>query len=348
LGAAGLAAPVSAGFSTSNGWPSSFADWTVASPSGTIQSQMYNQYAGTGQIIWPMCTFSYVFLRKDMTAYGESGRLATALVKFMFSADAGTPTDFATTPETPTSPIKFYGDLIMAQPPSAVITQALSDISLIQFSASAPQDWGFESYWTKSGNPVATASSTGTPTGGYIQYQGFGDRIFSVWRSDYFDYKITVNAQSIAANAAGITKNFLAINNNVAAIQANALTIANNVATLQALSTTQSTMQSTITSQAATIASLQSQITTLSNALGVSNGTVTVNTVGSSSTTTSSTTTSVATAAIVVAAVGVLLSLLLGCYVIYLRPKNVAEGNKMAVSMAPLGRSTEYPTPASV
>ena len=324
LGTSGLSAPAT-------GYPtSSFADWSLSTnwPSGkSPQAMLYNQYVSTGPKIYPILCFSYVFLRGDMTAMGESGRLATALIKFLFSADAGTPA--GSNPENPASPLKFYQELVMSQPPQSIITQALTDIANIQFSSSAPTDWGFESFY----------ASPGSSTNGYIQYQGFGDRVFSVWRSDYADYKVTSDSQLANAQLQRIYNNFVLINSNAA-------TIATNVATLQALSTTVTTMQSTITSQAATIASLQTQITTLSNALGVTNGTVTVNTVGgSTTTTTSSTTTSVATAAIVVAAVGVLLSVLLGCYVIYLRPKNVAEGNKMAVSMAPLGRT---PTPASV
>ena len=348
LGTAGLAAPTNAGYSTTSGYPSSFADWSVAPASGiTVQSQLYNQWGGSGQQIFPMCTFSYVFLRKDMSMYGESGRLATAMVKFLFSADAGTPVDYVTTPETPTSPLKFYGDLLMAQPPSSVITQALADMQQITFSASALQDWGFESYWTASGNPVSSASSSGTPTAGYIQFQGFGDRIFSVWRSDYFDYKSTVDAQTIAANQAGITKNLLSIT-------ANAATIATNVATLQSLQTVVTATSAQATTTATTVTTLQSTTTTLQTQLtaaqalisqlqstvaslqgNISTTSVTVS--GSTTTSsTSSTTTSVATAAIVVGAVGVLLSALLGCYVIYLKPKNVSEGNKMAVSLSPM------------
>ena len=342
LGTAGLAAPTNAGYSTTSGYPTSFSDWSVAPASGiTVQSQLYNQWSGAGQQIFPMCTFSYIFLRKDMSMYGESGRLATAMVKFLFSADAGTPVDYMTTPEMPTSPLKFYGDLLMAQPPSSVITQALADLKQITFSSSAPQDWGFESYWTASGNPVATASSSGTPTGGYIQFQGFGDRIFSVWRSDYFDYKSTVDAQTIAANQAAITKNLLSIN-------ANAATIATNVASLQTLQTTVTTTSAQATTTAATVATMQTQLTAAQAlisqlqstvaSLQVNSSSTSVTVSGSTSTTTSSTTTSVATAAIVVGAVAVLLSVLLGCYVIYLRPRNVAEGNKMAVSLSPMSQ----------
>ena len=137
LGAAGLGAPAT-------GYPtSSFSDWSLSTNwvSGTSpQNMLYNQYTGSGNQIYPILCFSYVFLRGDMSAMGESGRLASVLVKFLFSADAGTPAGSAA--ETPASPLKFYSELLMSQPPQAIITQALADLQQVQFAASAPTDWG--------------------------------------------------------------------------------------------------------------------------------------------------------------------------------------------------------------
>ena len=137
LGAAGLGAPAT-------GYPtSSFADWSLSTnwvSGSSPQNMLYNQYTGSGSPIYPILCFSYVFLRGDMSAMGESGRLASALVKFLFSADAGTPA--GSSAESPASPLKFYNELLMAQPPQAIITQALADLQQVQFAAAAPTDWG--------------------------------------------------------------------------------------------------------------------------------------------------------------------------------------------------------------
>jgi len=200
LGAAGLSAPAT-------GYPaSSFADWSLPVNGQTPQALLFNQWSGSGQQIYPIVTFSYVFLRADMTLFGESGRLATALIKFMFSADAGTPAGSAA--ETPASPLKFYKQMLMAQPPATVIQQVLTDLRQVQFSPSAPVDWGFETYYL----------APGSSSNGYQQYNGFGDRLFSVWRNDYSDYKVTVDPTQVAFNSRAIYGNLVAITNNAASI----------------------------------------------------------------------------------------------------------------------------------
>ena len=337
LGVAGLSAPAT-------GYPtSSFADWT----SGYSQSILFNQWqGGSSAQLFPIVAFSFVLLRKDMSAMGESGRLATALVKFMLSVDAGLPAGTTSDAPMPTSPIKFYGELLMSQPPLTIITQALSDMQQIIFSPSAPTDWQFEGYYA----PSALASQA-VPQYGYqsslftysassVSDPGQNDRVFSVWRSDFADYRVTSDSQNAYATQQNVNGNFILVNANLAKITANAATIATNVAALQSLQTTVTsqaasitTMQTQLTAAQALISQLQSTVASLQGNISTTSVTVSGSTTTSS---TSSTTTSVATAAIVVGAAAVLLSVLLGCYVIYLKPKNVSEGNKMAVSLSPM------------
>lgn len=138
---------------------------------------------------------------------------------------AGTPAGSA--PESPASPLKFYGDFLMAQPPQALVAQALADLRLLQFSPAAPEDWAFErrARAAAAGHPptspasqrahgqrgrrlllrsVGTApfhaptartgsrsffASPGSAASGHAPFSGSVDRVFSVWRSDYADYR---------------------------------------------------------------------------------------------------------------------------------------------------------------
>lgn len=281
LGAAGISAPA-------GGYPpSSYANWALNDPQRRlfnqwqasvvqltlflsrrralcVQSQAFDSswrhpsvQGGNSQPIFPILSLSYIFLRGDMSAFGEAGRLAVALVQFLLSADAGAgpalrATDIhvergrhqqcgrtratrARTPaprsagdcranagrqfnvssrpipslsplsllfrsagtpagaaaESPASPLKFYGDFLMAQPPQGLIAQALEDLKQVKFAPGAPEEWAFESYF----------AAPGSPASGYLPYAGSGDRVFSAWRNDQSDYSRTSNAQQIIAEA---------------------------------------------------------------------------------------------------------------------------------------------------
>ena len=330
LGSAGLSAPTSysgtvAGtvYSSVTLPTSSMADW-----SGVPISFCFNQYTGSGTQFWPIVTFSYVFLRQDMTQFGESGRLAAALLRFLFSADAGTPAQLAA--ESPASPLKFYAELLMSQPPNAVKAQALADMATIQFAPSAPNDWGFETFYASAGSCANPAGCGGSSTNGYNQYNGFGDRMFSVWRSDYQDYKVTQDAQTVNANANKIAANLALITANAAAAAANTAAIGAVTATLNSL------LAGNSTSLLAAVAALQAQLNTSLTLQQVQINDLASRGSPSSTPGAPASTTDVATAAIVIGAVTLAFAAFSFAYFSYLRPRAVDQGSKGAIMMTNL------------
>jgi len=193
LGLNGFTAPHS-------GYPtSSLVDWASSSNWAAGPSSLFNQWSGAGQQIWPILTFSWVYIRQDMTQLGESGRLVTAFIKMLFSSDSGYPS----TVSTPNL-YAFYGDFLFSQPPLVLINQVLSDLSTKVVFAPGTSDWRFE-------------NSGYNGTANYLVYNGAGDRYFSVWRSNlYPDYwymdQMSQVTNSLGAQIANLQKQFAALN----------------------------------------------------------------------------------------------------------------------------------------
>jgi len=244
----------------------------------------------------------------------------------MLSPDAGAP---AGSSSTATS-VAFYNDFLMMQPPQGVIANALTNLASIAFSPGT-SDWTFE---------TSTA---------YQLYSGTSDRVFSVNRQSYADFKATVNAQAIAVNQGNIANNFALINSNY-------LAISNNVANISVLQTGLTTANSNIATANTNIATLQNGLTSSNNnaatlsatvtslQLSLANATSRIAVLETKNTASDTTTKAVAIAAIVIGCVGVLLTFLLGIYLSCLRPRNMAEGNRQAVMMtSKAGRSGGAP-----
>ena len=146
-------------------------DWSTVS--------LMNQ---AGDASWPICTFSYLYIRKDMSAFDpDTAALVKAFALFVLSDEAQ-----AMLPD--------FGFIAL---PAAIRTQARAAIELVNVPTVGYAEWKFEKNTNFPLNMQTMVDST-------VAFDGNGEKVFSGKRMAYADYERSTMLKSIAVLEANL------------------------------------------------------------------------------------------------------------------------------------------------
>ena len=161
---------IAAAASNAAGMPSAAAIYSNSWAAVTLMNQ-------AGDESWPICTFSYLYIRKDMSAFdADTAALVKAFALFVLSDEAQ----------------KMLPDFGFIGIPADMRTLGRAAVELVTPPVNNYAEWQFEKNTNYPLNMQTNFDST-------VAFNGNGEKVFSAKRQAYADYERSVMVKSIAA-----------------------------------------------------------------------------------------------------------------------------------------------------